>query len=170
VNDDLTNTQSMITKNIAVLLVLMAGCFACTSMEKTDSTTQRTDSVATVIYEQVAAESAAVMDQLQKAAEEINRQCPVQVDTGTRLDSAQAMSATELQYFYTLTATDRATANFDVAQLEVRTKPMLIESVRTNQAMADLREHSVTLIYTYRDRVGTPVMRIPVGPAEYGRQ
>jgi hypothetical protein len=147
---------------------LFVGIGACSSPSKTSSATQQTDSTTTVTYEQVAAESAAVMEQLQKAAKEINRQCPLQVDAGTRLDSARATSATELQYFYTLTATDRAAMTVDIAQLEAQTKPMLVESVRTNQAMADLREHSVTLIYNYSDRVGTPVMRIPIGPAEYG--
>jgi hypothetical protein len=152
---------------VAVLL-LSGCCLACTSTDKTTSATQQPDS-ATVTYEQVAAESAAVLNQLTDAAAEVNRQCPVQVDAGTRLDSARAASATELQYFYTLTALDRNTMTADIAQLEARTKPMLAEMVRTTPAMADLRAHSVTLTYLYRDRNGTPLMRIPIGPAEYGQ-
>lgn len=144
--------------------------FACSDGTKTESATQPpADSVSTKIYDQVAAESAAVTDQLQTAAAEINRQCPIQVDAGTRLDSAHAQSTTELQYFYTLTSMVRADMAMDVAQLEAQTKPMLVESVKTNPAMAEMRDHSVTMTYLYRDRTGEFVMRIPIGPADYGK-
>ncbi|CCH02778.1 hypothetical protein FAES_4779 [Fibrella aestuarina BUZ 2] len=151
---------------VAPLLLLIV---ACSEGKKAESTAQPpTDSTSTAIYDQVAAESSAIADQLKNAAAEINRQCPIQVDAGTRLDSAHAVSTTELQYFYTLTAVVRADMPMDVAQLEAQTKPMLIESVKTNPAMAELRDHSVTMTYLYRDRTGEFVMRIPVGPTEYG--
>lgn len=153
---------------VAAPLLLLT--LACSDGKKAESTAQPpTDSVSTAIYDQVAAESAAITDQLKQAAADINRQCPIQVDAGTRLDSAHAASTTELQYFYTLTALVRADMTMDVAQLEAQTKPMLIESVKTNPAMAELRDHSVTMTYLYRDRTGEFVMRIPVGPAEYGK-
>lgn len=160
----MTHTKQPYVFSLFVGALLTAALSACSSDKKTEQTGQA-DSASTVTYEQVAAESAAVNDQLRNAVAEINRQCPMQVDAGTRLDSAHAVSRTELQYNYTLTALARA--DVDVAQLEATTKPMLIESVRTNPAMADLRDHSIMMTYLYRDRNGEQVMRLSIGPTEY---
>ena len=144
-----------------LLLFLTATLSAC-SGEKTAQTAA--DST-TVTYEQVAAESAAVINQLRNAATEINRSCPVQVDAGTRLDSAQVLSDTELQYNYSLISATRE--EFDVAKLEAITKPMLIDAVKTNTALADLRDHSITIVYNYRDKDGQFLLKIPVTPSDY---
>lgn len=145
--------------------LLTAALLACSDSKKTEAGGQA-DST-TVSYEQVAAESSAIINQLTNAAVEINRQTPMQIDAGTRLDSAHAASTTELQYFYTLTSVDRASV--DAAKLEATTKPVLVQSIKTNPAMAELRDHSITMTYLYRDRSGQQVMRIEVGPAEYGK-
>lgn len=120
-----------------------------------------------VSYEQVSAESAAIMNQLHKAASEINSACPVQINPETRLDSAQVLSETELQFNYTLMTVNRT--DFDVAKLEATTRPALIESVKANTAMADLRDHSITMVYNYRDKDGEFLLKIPVTPADYAR-
>ena len=137
---------------------------ACSGRKQAEQAT--TDS-ATVSFEKVAAESAAVLDQLHNAAREINSACPVQIDPATRLDSAQVLSEAALQFNYTLITASRD--NIDLQQLEATTKPALIESVKTNSAMTDLRDHSITMVYNYRDMNGEYLLKIPVTPTDYAR-
>ncbi|HEY0109687.1 MAG TPA: hypothetical protein VGB67_08680 [Fibrella sp.] len=145
-----------------LITLLLTALLACSQEKKTEQTA---DSKSAVTYEQVEAESAAIMNQLHNAATEINSACPVQIDPGTRLDSAQVLSQTELQFNYTLTTASRD--KLDIAQLEAVTKPALIESVKTNTAMTDLRDHSITMVYNYRDMNGEYLLKIPVTPADY---
>lgn len=148
-------------KRLVTLFVV--GLLACSPEKKAEQPTEGKP----VSYEQVSAESAAVLDQLHRAAREINSACPVQIDAATRLDSAQVVSETVLQFNYTLTAASRD--DVDLAQLEATTKPALIESVKTNSAMTDLRDHSITMVYNYRDRNGEYLLKIPVGPTDYAQ-
>lgn len=145
-------------------LLLATALLACSGEKKADQTAA--DST-TVTYEQVAAESSAIVNQLRTAAAEINKSCPVQIDAVTRLDSAQALSGTELQYNYTLLTASRD--QFDVAKLERTAKPALIEAVKTTPQMAQLREYSITMVYNYRDKDGQFLLKIPVTPADYTR-
>ncbi|MEZ0484745.1 hypothetical protein [Fibrella aquatica] len=145
---------------VALCLVVLA----CSGEKKPEETT---DNEPAVTYEKVSEESAAVINQLNNAAREINSACPVQIDPATRLDSAQVLSGTELQFNYTLLTASRA--DFDVAALEATTKPGLIESVKTNTAMADLRDNSITMVYNYRDRNGEFLLKIPVTPLDYAQ-
>jgi hypothetical protein len=85
--------------------------------------------------------------------------------------TAQASDSASSGTTYEQVATESAAIadQLDVAKLEATTRPALIESVRTNAAMAELRDHSITMTYLYRDSNGEQVMRLSVGPAEYGR-
>jgi hypothetical protein len=157
------STQLTLFKTGVFAAPLLTLLLACSPEKKAEQTAADQP----VSYEQVSAESAAVMNQLHTAAREINRACPVQINPETRLDSTQVLSATELQFNYTLTTASRS--SLDLAQLEAITKPALIESVKTNTAMADLRDHSITMIYNYRDQDGDFLLKIPVTPADYAR-
>lgn len=144
--------------------LLVTGLLACSQEKKTEQPAQ---SQTVPTYEQVAAESAAIMNQLHTAANEINQVCPLQVDAATRLDSAQVLSETELQFNYTLTTASRD--NVDLVQLQATTKPALIQSVKANSAMADLRDHSITMVYNYRDMNGEYLLKIPITPTDYAK-
>ena len=150
---------------ISFLLLTSVALFATCSGEKKPVQTTRPEP--TVSYEQVAAESAAVLNQLRDAAREINSACPVQIDPTTRLDSAQVLSEAALQFNYTLTTSSREIIN--LTQLEATTKPGLIESVKANSSMTDLRDHSITMVYHYRDKNGDFLLKIPITPADYAR-
>ncbi|MEZ0539481.1 hypothetical protein [Fibrella arboris] len=144
--------------------LLLFGLLACSGGKQTD---QANADSTTVSFDNVAAQSAAVLDQLHHAAREINSACPVQIDPATRLDSAQVLSEAALQFNYTLTTASRG--EVDLVQLEATTKPALIESVKTNTAMNDLRDHSITMVYNYRDKNGEYLLKIPVTPTDYAR-
>ena len=150
---------------ISLLLLIHATLFLACSGEKKPA--QKPVNEPAVTYDQVAAESAAVLNQLRDAAREINRACPVQIDPATRLDSAQVLSEAALQFNYTLTTSSRET--IDKTQLEANTKPGLIESVKANRAMTDLRDHSITMVYYYRDKNGEFLLKIPITPADYAQ-
>lgn len=147
-----------------LLALLFTGLIACSGEKQAE---QATADSTVVTFDKVAAESAAVLDQLHNAAREINSACPVQIDPATRLDSAQVLSEAALQFNYTLITASRD--EIDLAQLEATTKPALIESVKTNSAMTDLRDHSITMVYNYRDRNGEYLLKIPVTPTDYAR-
>lgn len=147
-----------------VTVLLLTGVLACSQEKKTEQTA---DSQAPPAYEQIAAESAAIMNQLHTAANEINQVCPLQVDAATRLDSAEVLSDTELQFNYTLTTASRE--DVDLTQLQATTKPALVQSVKANSALADLRDHSITMVYNYRDMNGEYLLRIPITPTDYAK-
>nr|ARK11204.1 hypothetical protein A6C57_13230 [Fibrella sp. ES10-3-2-2] len=155
-------TQNSPTPMKPLLILSLTTLLACSGEKKAE---QAAGPEQSVTYDQVAAESAAVMNQLHTAAREINSACPVQIDAATRLDSAQVLSETALQFNYTLTSSSRD--EIDMTQLEANTKPGLIESVKTNSAMTDLRDHSITMVYNYRDKNGEFLLKIPVTPADY---
>ncbi|WP_375447922.1 hypothetical protein [uncultured Fibrella sp.] len=148
---------------VAISWFIITCSLACSPEKKTE----QNNADSTVSFDKVAAESAAVLNQLHNAAREINSACPVQIDPATRLDSAQVLSEAALQFNYTLITASRD--DIDLQQLEVTTKPALIESVKTNSAMNDLRDHSITMVYNYRDRNGEYLLKIPVTPTDYAR-
>lgn len=102
---------------------------------------------------------------LETAVNEVNKNCPVMVDEYTRLDSASLVSDHEMQYNYTLINTELEEVNQDTVKKYVM--PEIINNVKTSPDLKAFRDLKTTLIYSYRDKNGLAILKIPVTPEMY---
>ncbi len=104
-------------------------------------------------------------EELKKAAIEVNKQVPMQVDPYTRLDSASAKGKTNFIYYYTLIDLDKTEVNLDTVNKYVR--PTIIEGVKTSPDLKVFRDNNIIMDYKYYDKKGVFVTEISVTPAMY---
>jgi hypothetical protein len=100
-----------------------------------------------------------------KAAEEINKNCPIMVDSETRLDNAMALPGKKLVYYYTMI--NYAKEELDVDIFAENMTPTIINAVSSNNEMAFLREKEVTFSYQYKDKNGEFFWTLDVTPDMY---
>jgi hypothetical protein len=103
--------------------------------------------------------------QLVNAANEINKICPIMVDSQTRLDNAMSMPGKQFVYNYTLV--NSLKADIDISQLQEHMRPLLINSIKTNDKMDTFKNNNVTLSYNYKDKEGVFLFKIVIGPEDY---
>lgn len=102
---------------------------------------------------------------LEKTVEDIKDQFPMQIDQFTRVDSASVIPPSTLQYYFTLTQEEKATIELDTIKKYL--KPKVIENIKTNPEMEDLKKNKVTLGYQYHDKNGDSVYTLMVTPDMY---
>ncbi|MDP4202258.1 MAG: hypothetical protein Q8861_06160 [Bacteroidota bacterium] len=98
-------------------------------------------------------------------AGEINKSCPVMIDSETRLDNVMAFPDNICQYTYTLVNMEKNTV--DTLQLKNSVEPNIVNFVRTNPQMKYIRDKSVTVNYYYKDKKGIYLFMISVKPDQY---
>lgn len=98
-------------------------------------------------------------------ASEINKTCPIMVDSETRLDNTSALPDNELVYNYTLVKL--TVDEVDVNELVSNIKPMLVNNISTNPDMKNLRDHEVTMSYYYKDKDGNFITKVSITSDEY---
>jgi hypothetical protein len=104
-------------------------------------------------------------NKLKEAAIELNKSCPMMVDSETRFDSAMTVSSSEFQYNYTLV--NLKPDDIDPEQLIEVLKPLLVNNIAINPDLNMFRDNDVTLTYLYKDMNGDFFAKIPVTPADY---
>lgn len=97
---------------------------------------------------------------LEATALEISKNCPLMVDEGTRLDSAEALEGNALQYNYTLVGLEKE--DMDIEAMKTYMKPILARNYKSNPEMVLFRKNHTKLTYAYRDSRGIPVFKIDV--------
>jgi hypothetical protein len=102
---------------------------------------------------------------MMNTASEINKSCPIMIDSDTRLDSTIALPSNVFQYNYTLVNMDNETV--DMVALKDYLEPNIINHVRTNPDMKFQRDKKVTMNYYYKDKNGNHVFTISVTPKQY---
>ncbi|MDA3905465.1 MAG: hypothetical protein PF484_05255 [Bacteroidales bacterium] len=102
---------------------------------------------------------------MQEAANELNKTCPVMVDSETRLDNAEVVGGDTFKYNYTLLNSLRSEMDLEgtVEYLE----PLLVDQVKSNSALQIYRENKITMAYYYYDRNGELAFNIAVSPDKY---
>lgn len=109
--------------------------------------------------------SPAIDEEIVRLAEELTRNCPIMIDSETRLDNAIAMPSNTLQYNYTLVNAE--SDSVDVIEMRSYIKPIILNKVRTSPEMKIFRDLRVTMAFIYRDRDGEFMMKIAFSPDEY---
>lgn len=101
---------------------------------------------------------------LKEAAVEINKDCPMMIDSLTRLDNTEASEGT-FQYNYTLVKAVNGETALDT--LWKNLNPSILKTIKTDPEMKVYRENKATLNYIYKDKNGVLLHKYSVTPAMY---
>ena len=102
-------------------------------------------------------------------AEQVTKQCPLQIDESTPLTKVQYKEAQHaLAYTYRMSHgvyEDMDKQGWTVVQKA--TESMLKEQLKTNQLMYQIRADGLTLLYIYIDKNSTELFSVTLHPGEY---
>jgi hypothetical protein len=110
----------------------------------------------------------AVSKEMMNIASELNKACPVMVDSITRLDNTIAMPGNVFQYNYTLVNIEKD--KLDITGFQNSLEPRIVNLVKTSPQMQYQRDHKWTLNYLYKDKNGVYIFMIVVSPDKYENQ
>ena len=99
-------------------------------------------------------------DELVETAQQLNKKCPVMVDTETRLDSVKAEER-KFSYFYTLVNID-ATENMNDAKMYLIKNAQF--NLDTTSTMKLYRENNIDLQYSYSNKKGKRLFEFTIKP------
>ncbi|MBB4037113.1 hypothetical protein GGR21_003028 [Dysgonomonas hofstadii] len=137
--------------------ILIGGIItSCGSKPKTEENNQ-TGTTTT----QVSTEPA--KDKYKKIAEKLNKEMPMVIPGGLRMDKAEAVSKREFRYKYTFTKEPAVSAEEFIRN----TKPALTLGLQPMKDMDDFRKDKIILIYSYHKMDGSLFAEIRLNPEEY---
>ena len=102
---------------------------------------------------------------LVEAANQINQNLPIMVDSDTRWDSTMAFPGKVFSYY--LTIINYTVDEIDAEAFEIEIRPNLINNIKTNSDMKDFRNNKVTLNYVYRDKNNIEIIQIKITYDDY---
>ena len=115
-----------------------------------------------------AIQDAAIEKALADASAEINKTCPMEIDSDTRLDNTSTAPGKILQYNYTLTKYAKADLTADqVTQIQDLMKPAVVNELKSNAAMKALKDYQVTFKYNFKSSDGQDLFEFAIAPADY---
>lgn len=97
-----------------------------------------------------------------------NKNCPLKIQEGIRLDSVSLPNVTEereVQYNLTLQNVDKETAEIDVIKTEI--EKSLISTAKANPGLQVFRDNDYTLIYSYKDKKKAFLFAVKILPDQY---
>jgi hypothetical protein len=103
--------------------------------------------------------------EMMAAASEINKSCPVMVDSETRLDNSIALPNNVFQYNYTLVNVEKG--NVDTVSMKNYLEPNITNFVKSSPQMQYQRDNKCILNYCYKDKRGLYLFLITVTPDMY---
>lgn len=102
---------------------------------------------------------------LVEAANIINKNCPMMIDSETRLDNAIALPNNIFQYNYTLINMVKESINIE--EMRQYLEPNIVNFVKTQPDMKTMRDNKTTVNYSYKDKEGVFLLTISVKPDQY---
>lgn len=94
-----------------------------------------------------------------------NKNCPLNIQEGIRLDSVSLPEARVVQYNLTLLNVMQETAEVDVIKEEI--EKSLISTAKANPGLQIFRDNDYTLIYSYSDKKKTFLFDVKIQPDQY---
>ncbi|TGK86865.1 hypothetical protein EHQ24_04495 [Leptospira noumeaensis] len=104
-------------------------------------------------------------DLLRQTANDINRNCPQTIDKDTRLDNVAIFPNKRFQYNYSIIA--YSASEIDIQALEKNLYPVILNTIKSSPDMKLFRENEVTLVYSYRDKMGNYIFSMEFKPNDY---
>jgi len=118
-----------------------------------------------VSIQQIVFKSPSFDKQMMQTASELNKSCPIMVDSETRLDNAMALPENTFQYNYTLVNMNKEEMN--VSEAENFLQPNILNSIKTNPDLKAFRDNNVTMVYNYKDSNGEHLFKLIFEPSQY---
>lgn len=101
---------------------------------------------------------------LKTTAEETNKNCPMYVDSLTRLDNTEALPNKTFQYNYSVKI-DSTTTNIN--ELKTNLRSSILNSIKTSPSLKEFRDNNVTLVYNYSNNSGSFLFKFQFAPSDY---
>ena len=111
-----------------------------------------------------------VDDLLKKTADEANKQCPMTVDSETRMDSVQAAEGKILQYNYTMVNYAKSDLTADqISQLQGIIQQQAVSTIKASadSSVKALKALGVTFQFVYNGSDGVEMFHCSVTPDDY---
>lgn len=94
-----------------------------------------------------------------------NKNCPLKIQEGIRLDSVSLHGERVVQYNLTLTNVQKETAEVNVIQEEIGKS--LISTAKANPGLQVFRDNDYTLVYSYSDNKKAFLFNVKIIPDQY---
>jgi hypothetical protein len=102
---------------------------------------------------------------LLKQAEAINKNCPMMLDSGTRLDGVLVLRGNILAYKETVTIATKEQINLE--KFKSLIEPKLINQVKSDPDLKPNRDASTTFEYDFSDKDGVFMLKVTITPEQY---
>ena len=106
-----------------------------------------------------------VKTEIKELVEKYNKNCPLTIQEGIRLDSVSLPERSVVQYNLTLLNVANETAEISVIQDEIQKS--LISTAKANPGLQVFRDNDYTLIYSYSDKKKTFLFQVKILPDQY---
>ena len=106
-----------------------------------------------------------VKTEIKELVEKYNKNCPLTIQEGIRLDSVGLPERSVVQYNLTLLNVANETAEISVIQDEIQKS--LISTAKANPGLQVFRDNDYTLIYSYSDKKKTFLFQVKILPDQY---
>ncbi|RED24574.1 hypothetical protein BD847_1304 [Flavobacterium cutihirudinis] len=94
-----------------------------------------------------------------------NKNCPLNIQEGIRLDSVSLHEEEVVQYNLTLLNVEKETAEVDVIKAEI--EKSLLSTAKANPGLQVFRDNDYTLIYSYSDKKKAFLFTVKILPDQY---
>ncbi|KAF2335683.1 hypothetical protein [Flavobacterium daemonense] len=94
-----------------------------------------------------------------------NKNCPLTIQDGIRLDSVSLNEDRTVQYNLTLLNVEKATAEVNVIQVEIQKS--LLSTAKANPGLQVFRDNDYTLVYNYSDKKKMFLFNVKILPDQY---
>jgi flagellar basal body-associated protein FliL len=94
-----------------------------------------------------------------------NKNCPLKIQEGIRLDSVSLHKEQVVQYNLTLLNVEKETAEIDVIQEEIGKS--LLSTAKANPGLQVFRDNDYTLVYSYSDKKKAFLFTVKILPDQY---
>jgi hypothetical protein len=113
---------------------------------------------------QTKAKTKSAYEILQKVSTDINKKCPIQVDSILKLENTIALPIATFRYNYTL---KYDTVKYDIHEFEKSLRITTLNMAKTNPDWKMFKDLFTTLEYNFNDTSGHFLFRLVLKPHEY---
>jgi len=103
--------------------------------------------------------------QMTELVAKYNKNCPLTIQEGIRLDSVSLPKEKVVQYNLTLVKVDKTTA--EIQTIKENIEASLISTAKANPGLQVFRDHNYTLIYNYNDKRKVYLFEVTITPEKY---
>lgn len=121
--------------------------------------------VAGYFYFFIAENTEEVNKEVVQLVEKYNKNCPLIIQDGIRLDSVSLHEERTVQYNLTLLNVVKETAEVNVIKTEI--EKSLISTAKANTGLQTFRENDYTLVYSYSDKKKVFLFNVKIFPDQY---